>query len=477
MNRSPAENAVALARRMEAARRLASVTWPHGAADVLARLREGGHRAVIVGGSVRDALLGRTAHAALDVATDVPPDHVMARFPRVEPVGLAHGSVLILHDDLRVECTTFRREGAYADARRPDSVSFTGDLIEDLARRDLTVNAMAFDPSSGEFSDPFGGLEDLQARQLRAVGDPLARFHEDALRPLRVARFAATLEMSVETATRAALGSARDRSGQLAVERVRVEFERMLEARWPSQGFRLLHEARLLEMWMPELTAGDGVTQNRHHEHDVLEHSLRTLDAAPASKPVVRWAALLHDIGKPGTRAGEGGDTTFYGHAEAGSLLADALLQRLRFANETRERIVHLVRQHMFEYRPEWTDAALRRWLRRVGLDAVADLFDLRIADVLANPRHPGMPAHLEEMRERIERLLSARTAMETSDLAVDGHDVMRVLGLGPGPEVRRTLDEALEEITERPEHNEREWLLAWLAERDAARRSVPRKA
>jgi tRNA nucleotidyltransferase (CCA-adding enzyme) len=460
-----------------AARRLADHPWPAALLQALERLREGGHQAVLVGGTVRDALLERPAHQAFDVATDLEPEQVGARFERVEPVGLAHGSVLILVDGARIECTTFRREGAYPDARRPETVTFTRDLDADLARRDLTVNAMAFDPAAARLSDPFGGLEDLARGRLRAVGDPVERFREDALRPVRAARLSATLEMPLEEATRAALGAVRDRARLLAVERVRAEFERLMDAPRPSAGFELLRAAGLLELWMPELTRAAGVPQNRFHAHDVYEHSLRTCDAAPAVKPLVRWAALLHDIGKPDTRVERDGDGTFYGHAEVGARMADTLLSRLRFSNHARERIVHLVREHMFEYRPEWSDAAIRRWLRRVGVDAVADLFDLRIADVLANPRARGLPLGLVERRARIEAELSRHAALGVGDLAADGNDVMRELGVGPGPWVREILATLLEEVTERPEHNERVWLMSRIRALGAERKVSPRDA
>jgi tRNA nucleotidyltransferase (CCA-adding enzyme) len=194
-------------------------------------------------------------------------------------------------------------------------------------------------------------------------------------------------------------------------------------------------------------------------------------------KPLVRWAALLHDIGKPDTRVERDGDGTFYGHAEVGARMADTLLSRLRFSNHARERIVHLVREHMFEYRPEWSDAAIRRWLRRVGVDAVADLFDLRIADVLANPRARGLPQGLEEMRARIEAELSRHAALGVGDLAADGNDVMRELGVGPGPWVREILATLLEEVTERPEHNERVWLMSRIRALGAERKVSPRDA
>jgi tRNA nucleotidyltransferase (CCA-adding enzyme) len=257
-----------------------------------------------------------------------------------------------------------------------------------------------------------------------------------------------------------------ERARLVAAERVREELAKVMAGARPSVGLELLRESGLLELWMPELAGCYGVPQNRWHAYDVYLHSLLTCDHAPAGKPVVRWAALLHDIGKPDTRAERRGEATFYNHQVVGAELAGRLLERLRFANEPRAAIVHLVREHMFDYRAEWSDAAVRRWVRRVGEGAVADLFDLRIADSLGNGLRTGFPAQLEAFRRRIARVLAQSRALRVTDLAADGRDVMRVLGIGPGPAVGEALEALLEEVLEQPERNEREHLLARLAER-----------
>ena len=457
-----------------AAARLAAHPWPAPALAALERLRAGGHQAYLVGGALRDVLLGRPGDEFLDVATDRRPQEVMALFPRNEPIGIAHGTVLVMLEGLGFECTTFRREGAYADARHPDDVEFTSDLRADLARRDFTVNALAYDPLSGVLVDPHGGLSDLENRCLRAVGEPLARFREDALRPVRAARFVATLEFELEPATRAALGGVVDRARLVAPERARAELEKLMGARRPSVGLELLREAGLLDLWMPELTRCYAVPQNRWHAYDVYTHSLETCDHAPPGKAVVRWAALLHDIGKPDTRVERRGDGTFYSHERVGAELADRVLERLRFPGAQRAEIVRLVREHMFDYRAEWSDAAVRRWVRRVGEAAVADLFDLRIADMLGNGLKTGFPAQLEPLRRRIERVLAGSHALRVGDLAVDGRDVMESLGVGPGPAVGEALEALLEEVIEEPGRNTRERLLMRLAEWRAPRASTP---
>ena len=278
---------------------------------------------------------------------------------------------------------------------------------------------------------------------------------------MRLARLAAVLEMTPEPATRAAMATVRERALQVAVERVRVELEKLMAARQPSIGWELLRASGLLEIWMPELVRGYGVTQNRWHAWDVWDHNLHTCDAAPAGKPRVRWAAILHDVGKVATRVVRNGEATFYEHERVGAEEADAILARLRFPNEEREAIVRLVREHMFDYRQEWGDAAVRRWLRRVGVENVADLFDLRIADALGNGTRPPLIGGLEALRERIERELEKAQVLHVRDLAVGGGDVMRVLGLPPGPDVGRVLERLLEEVLEDPSLNSRERLLA----------------
>lgn len=452
------------AARRRAEAKLRAHAWPAELRDTLARLGEGGERALVVGGSVRDVLLARAGDARWDVATSLTPDQVRLRFARVEGIGERHGTLLlVLPAGGLVECTTFRREGEYADARRPDQVWFTRDPVEDLARRDFTFNALGYDIARGELLDPFGGARDLERRRLRAVGEPLARFREDALRTLRAARLAAVLGCSIEEETRAALGGVADRLHGLAWERVREEFDKLLTAPRPSDGLEVLREAGLLARWLPELAACRGVPQNRFHAYDVYFHSLYSCDAAPAEKPDVRWAALLHDIGKPGTRAERAGEGTFHGHEALGARLAATLLDRLRFAHERRDRIVHLVHEHMFDYRSEWSEAAVRRFVRRVGVDAIADLFDLRMADSLGNGRKSPDVAKLEAFAARIERVIAAGTAFSVRDLAVDGADVMRELSLAPGPRVGEVLESLLDAVLEQPALNTRAALLARL--------------
>jgi tRNA nucleotidyltransferase (CCA-adding enzyme) len=444
--------------------RLAPERVPSGIRDVLLRLEGDGHRAALVGGCVRDLIRGIPV-SDWDVATSARPDQVHALFPGAIPTGIKHGTMTVPTTAGPCEVTTFRVERGYADARHPDEVRFVPDLEPDLARRDFTVNAIAWDPVTNRVTDPFGGREDLARGLLRAVGDPLERFREDGLRPVRAARFAATLEFDVEEATERGLGQARDRVARVAVERIRDELTKMLAAREPSRGFEVLRRADLLSLLLPELAACVAVPQNRYHAYDVYFHTLYTVDAAPREKPVVRLAALFHDVGKPATRAERDGEATFYNHQHESARLAAEAMTRLRYPNDTIEQVVHLVRHHMFDYRDEWTDAAVRRFVRAVGPDHIADLFDLRIADNVGNGTKVGFPHYLETFRARIEGVLSARAALRIRDLAVRGEDVMRELGVPPGPRVGKVLEGLLQEVLENPALNERERLLRRLRE------------
>src|SRR5207248_8281165 len=342
---------------------------PPAVIAVLRTLRGAGKQAYLAGGAVRDLL--RIAQGVLlapphdfDVATDALPEDVQRLFPRTAPTGIAHGTVTVLADEEhKVEVTTFRGEGPYLDGRRPSSVTFRGDIDGDLARRDFTVNAMAWDPLSGELRDPFGGAADLRRSLLRAVGDPRQRFREDGLRPMRAVRFACTLRLALDRPTERAIPQALDVFAKVAWERIREELTKLLvRGDPPSRGLRLLRRAGLLARIAPELLDGVGFEQNPYHAFDVFRHTLRAVDFAPPDL-VVRLAALLHDVAKPRSAQPPEpkGEHTFYRHEFLGEPMAREILLRLRLPRDVVERVALLVREHNWYYQPEWSDATVRR--------------------------------------------------------------------------------------------------------------------
>jgi len=449
--------------------------------EACAQLRRAGHEAWLVGGAVRDLHAGRAAKD-FDVATSATPEQMTAVFGRKRtiPTGEKHGTMTVLVDRPDgerepVEVTTFRGEGAYSDGRRPDTVEFVADLVEDLRRRDFTMNAIAYDPLDDRVADPFSGRVDLEAGVIRAVGAALDRFREDGLRAMRAVRFAAQLGFRLDPETEAAIAPARDVFRKVSAERVRDELVKILASPRPSIGLDLMERTGLLADALPELCEGVGFAQNRHHAYDVWRHTLATVDEtrllssdeqAATGRPawIIRIASLLHDVAKPRTAApkeGAPGEHTFYRHDEVGAELAEAILKQLRFSNEERAHVVHLVRNHMFWYSDEWSDGTVRRFLGRIGPESVGDLFALREADVRARGRGEDPDSELAALRAHIARVLAESAALKVGDLAVSGADVMRVLGCRPGRIVGEVLRRLLERVLDDASLNTKERLEA----------------
>ena len=356
-----------------------------------------------------------------------------------------------------VEITTFRTDHDYADFRRPHRVEF-GDSVElDLARRDFTVNAVAWGAEPGHpphLVDPHGGREDMATGTLRAVGDPTRRFREDALRMIRAIRLAATLGFTIEPATLAAITEHTELVEHLSGERVARELARLLDAPRPSVGLRLLHDTGMLARLWPALAAQRGVPQNKLAGEDLWDHTLRAVDAATSS--TLRLAALFHDIGKPATMA----DDRFLGHETVGAEQAQRLLDELRWPHAERDRVIRLIRHHMFGYVPTWSDAAVRRFIVKVGTDLLEDLFLLREADNVGSGRERET-SDLAELRARVAGQLSAGVALDLHGMAIDGSDLIAELGLAPGPVIGRLLTKLLERVIGDPSLNTRDRLLA----------------
>jgi len=428
---------------------------PDGVREIISALNGEGRRAYVVGGSVRDVLMGREV-TDWDIATEASPAEVVRIFPRVVPTGLRYGTVTVLMPSGSYEVTTLRSEEGYSDGRHPDRVAYTSDILEDLARRDFTMNSMAFDPGSEKLIDPFSGMEDIRRRVVRAVGDPLRRFGEDALRVIRAVRFAAVFEFEIEKDTFDAMRRSAESVRRLSAERIRDELCKLMEASRPSTAFEHMRRSGILEMVLPELSAAVGVSQDNEHLHDVYTHSILSCDYAARDNLALRLAALFHDLGKPARKAQAEGRTVFYGHAEVSEQMARSAMRRLRFSKATMETVCVLVANHMFNYNSRWKDSALKRLMRRVGRDNIDLLIELRRADAKAM-KDLGPPAGpLEEMKSRIAKLLERDEALSVSDLEVSGRDVMETLGIGPGPKVGEVLEKLLQSVYEHPELNQR---------------------
>jgi putative nucleotidyltransferase with HDIG domain len=444
---------------------------PDSVVAILGRLWASGHAGYVVGGSLRDVLMGRSPRD-WDMASDARPDRLLELFPGAVYEN-RFGTVAVREAGDVHEITTFRTDHEYADFRRPHRIEF-GDRIElDLARRDFTVNAMAWGadaPGTGagtsagspaaapprpRLVDPHGGLADVEARILRSVGDPGSRFEEDALRMVRAVRLAATLDVEVEAGTLAAIEARSGLVAHLSGERLAAELEKLLGADRPSVGLALMASTGILAVLSPDLAAQRGVPQNKIPGDDLWDHTLRTVDAVPVDRPVVRLAALLHDIGKPATMA----DGHFLHHDTVGAELAGKLLDRLRSPRPVAERVVHLVRHHMFTYSPSWGDAGVRRLIKRIGRDAIEPLFALREADNVGSGQPPDEHG-LGELRRRVREQLEGDVVLDRGDLAIDGNDLIAELGLPEGPTLGRILDELLERAVTDPSVNDRPTLL-----------------
>lgn len=410
--------------------------------------------------------------STLENSTTNSPDQTATVPSKDQPTQLKLGLPLF-------EITTFRSDGAYSDNRRPDSVTWGKTLTEDLERRDFTINAMALSiddtflqqldfsqaateqlvsPDFYTVHDPHHGLTDLEKHTLQTVGDPHRRFAEDALRMLRAIRFSVQLNCQIEPATFEAIVAQAPTLAKISQERISDEFLKILASDFPAEGIELLDAAGLLVSILPELLACKGVAQGGHHTTDVWVHSLDALSECPSKDPVVRLATLLHDIGKPPTQEIHGGNITFYAHEIVGSRIASSIARRLRLSKHDRERIFTLVRYHMFHYQPHDTDSAIRRFMRKVGLENIDDILDLREADRLgSNARRTSW--RLEEMKQRmIEQL---HQPMAVTDMAINGHDLMTTFKLQPGPQLGIILQSLFEQVLENPDLNTKETLLA----------------
>ena len=434
---------------------------PREVLEILRRLNEHGYEAYAVGGCVRDQLLGRTPDD-WDLTTSARPEQVMELFaPHCIPTGLQHGTVTVRQDHRSFEVTTFRTDGVYSDHRHPDEVHFSDRLEEDLKRRDFTVGAMAMD-AQGRIVDLFGGREDLKNGVIRCVGEADRRFDEDALRIMRALRFMSVLGFSIAPDTADAIRRGREKLRHIAVERICVEMTKLLCG---ADAARVLLEfPEVIGVFLPEMLPAVGFEQrNRHHCYDVWEHTVRAVEAVP-TEPVLRWAMLFHDLGKPHCfTLDEDGVGHFYGHGKISRTLAAEAMSRLKFDNDSRSRIELLVDWH--DRMIPCTRKGLRRALNKLGADGVAQLIAVKRADNLAQaPAYRERQRELDRAEEIITELLAEDACFSLKQLAVDGRDMM-ALGLS-GPAIGQMLQRLLEQVLEEKLPNDREILLQWAQEK-----------
>ena len=414
----------------------------------------------LVGGGVRDQLLGLKAKD-YDLATNARPEDVIRLFRRVIPTGIKHGTVSVLFKGGQYEVTTYRIDGKYSDGRRPDTIEFTGSIEEDLKRRDFTINAIAYDIFNNRILDPNDGQSDLKKRIIRAIGNASERLNEDSLRAVRACRFASQLGFEVEKETLEAIKKTAPRIPALSKERIYEELIKIVKTKQPSTAIRLLHETGLLIQILPELEACAGVEQKGRHRYDVFEHCLIACDAVPLEYSKIRIAALLHDIGKPAAkRIDEEGTPTFYSHEKISADMAENIMLKYRFPKNDLKYIKHLIKNHMFNYTPDWTDSAVRRFISRVKKEYISDLFILRHADSYAHDSQWHYIPLLDELRDRVDSILEKEHAVTIKDLHINGNILSKEGLIPPGPFMGRIMDFLLEAVLEDPCLNEKDTLL-----------------
>ena len=432
-----------------------------------------GFKAYLVGGAVRDMFMNKEA-SDWDVATDATPEQVISAFKKVIPTGIAHGTVTVHFMGEEIEVTTFRIEQGYSDGRHPDKVSYASDIEEDLSRRDFTMNAIAVSLKDGSIVDPFNGKADIKNKVIRSVGNPLERFNEDGLRPIRAIRFASQLGFEIETNTLQAISNEKvlQKTSTISIERFRDELVKLLKSPKPSVVLKLLESTNIMKLFLPELLEGRNCIQNDvrgYHVFDVLDHNFYSCDGAPVHKVNVRLAALLHDIGKPASkvvRVTDAGEIyNFFSHEKYSETIARKLLTKLRFSNNEINNVCHLIENHMFHYEESWSDAAIRRFVVRVKPENIEDLIDLRLADMYGKY---NMPIQIKEsnacdlliqLQDRIKKIQEENSAFTLKSLAVSGKDLMEI-GIPSGKLIGKILDSLLETVLDDPKQNSKDVLL-----------------
>ena len=446
------------------------MTLPQEIQKILQKLQEAGYEGYVVGGCVRDLLMEKTP-SDWDITTNAKPEEIQKLFPEnvyeneFGTVGIKTASedpTLAI-----VEVTPYRIESKYTDKRHPDEIKFADKLEDDLSRRDFTVNSLAMD-AKGEIIDLFDGQKDIKLKIIRTVGKPEERFSEDALRLLRAVRFATVLNFKLEEKTLKVIKENSEWLRAISKERIRDEFIKIIASNNAYEGILLLEETGLLQYIIPELREGIGVEQNLHHIYTVWEHLVRALKytAEKEYSLEVRIASLFHDIGKPRSKRGEGRNSTFYGHEVIGAKMVAEIVARLKLPRDQSEKIIKLVRYHMFYYNPEEvTESSVRRLLVKIGLENVEDLIKVREADRIGSGRPKAVPYKLRHLKYIIDKV--SHDPISAKMLKVDGNELMKELSIEPGPKVGLILNSLLAEVVDDPSKNTKDYLKQKIHELD----------
>lgn len=440
---------------------------PMEVSRVTGTLVKAGFEAYLVGGCVRDLFMGKKPKD-WDVATNATPPQIIPLFSKTFYEN-TYGTVAVVNEDISdetikiIEVTPYRLEGGYSDHRRPDDVVFTRNIADDLKRRDFTINAIAYNPENGEVIDLFGGVSDLFNRVIKAVGNPGDRFNEDGLRILRAIRFHVELGFDLDPETEKSILESSYILKEISRERIRDEFIKIIMSGRPMDGLILCQKLNILKYIIPELENAIGIEQNKAHAYDVWTHLLKTVQHSADKKYSlhIRLAALLHDISKPEARRWNKSTNqwTFYGHEVVGSRVTEKILKNLRFSRETIDKVVGLVRWHMFFSDTETiTHSAVRRLIANVGKENVWDLMSVRICDRIGTGRPKENPYRLRKYKAMIEEVMEDPVSL--SMLKIDGQKIMEVLDIQPGPKIGFILYALFEEVIENPALNTEDYLI-----------------
>lgn len=430
---------------------------------IIQELEKCGHEAYMVGGCVRDSVLGRKPHD-YDICTSATPDEILQAFPYEEiiPTGLQHGTVTILINKEPFEVTTYRIDGDYSDNRRPDNITFTKNLVEDLRRRDFTINAMAYNPKTG-LIDPFNGMEDIKYKKIRCVGSAEDRFNEDALRILRAIRFEAQLNFAGFPETMFEIERQYERLNNISIERINSEFCKIVA----SEQFcvELVLYPNVFSLFIPELKDLIGFQQNNpYHAYDVFDHTVHAIEKCESDDLVVRLAVFFHDFGKPHSyQDGENGIRHFKGHGKVSAEITDSIMKRLRFDNETRNNVVELVYYHdaTFEVGKKY----VKRWLNKIGEKQFRRLLEVRKADIKGQKPdyEKSRIDKVNNIENILDEILQEQECFSLKDLAVNGNDVKKTMNLKEGKDVGYCLNEILKRVIDGELNNNRDDLIYWM--------------